>query len=128
MSNQIGFINSCLIQYREHSNQQVGFKSKPPRVSLLKRFTRAREEKLVGLRKKAQIAQALLNYFEGQPEFAESIISALRARENFYTMRATLPSNRFARIKPVFTYAIRGAYQLEEGGKWWRPLLGDLLE
>jgi glycosyltransferase involved in cell wall biosynthesis len=128
ISNQIGFINDCLIQYREHSNQQVGFKSKPPRVSLLKRFTRAREEKLVGQRKKAQIAQALLNYFEGQPEFAESIISALRARENFYTMRATLPSNRFARIKPVFTYAIRGAYQLEEGGKWWRPLLGDLLE
>ena len=128
ISNQIGFVNDCLIQYREHSNQQVGFKSKPPRVSLLKRFTRAREEKLVGQRKKAQIAQALLNYFEGQPEFAESIISALRARENFYTMRATLPSNRFARIKPVFTYAIRGAYQLEEGGKWWRPLLGDLLE
>lgn len=128
IQNQIGFIKDCLIQYREHSNQQVGFKSKPPRVSLLKRFTRDREEKLFGLRKKAEIAKALLAYFEGRPEIAESIIPALRAREGFYNMRATLPNNRIARILPVLRYAYQGAYQLEEGGKWWRPILGDIFE
>ena len=128
IGNQIGFMRDCLIQYREHSNQQVGFKSKPDRVSLLKRFTRAREEKLCGLRKKADVAQALLKYFEENPHLAGAVIPALQSREAFYRMRANLPRNRFGRIAPVLKYVIRGAYQLEEGGKWWRPLLGDLVE
>jgi glycosyltransferase involved in cell wall biosynthesis len=128
MNNQIGFINSCLIQYREHSNQQVGFKSKPPHVSLLKRFTRVREEKLCALRKKAEIANAMLLNFEGKPHVALDIISTLKSRETFYHMRANLPSNRFARIFPVIKHAMNGSYKKEEGGKWWRPLLGDLVE
>ncbi len=126
--NKIGFIKDCLIAYREHSNQQVGLKSKPERVSLVKRFTRSREEKLKGLRKKAEISHALLTYFEGKPEIAQSVLPDLQARESFYRMRANLPGNRFARIIPVMQYALRGAYQLEEGGKWWRPILGDLVE
>ena len=43
-------------------------------------------------------------------------------------MRATLPNNRIARILPVLRYVYQGAYQLEEGGKWWRPILGDIFE
>jgi glycosyltransferase involved in cell wall biosynthesis len=128
INDQIGFTNSCLIQYREHSNQQVGFKSKPPRVSLLQRFTRAREEKLLTLRKKADIAHALLLHFEGKSTVSSSTIEALKNREAFYHMRANLPANRFARMMPVIKYAHIGSYQQEEGGKWWRPLLGDLVE
>ncbi len=126
--NQIGFITTCLIQYREHANQQVGFKSKPAHVSLLKRFTRAREEKLVGLRKKAEIAKAMLDYFKDKPEYADVIIPALEARRAFYNMRANLPCRRLARISPILKQAMKKAYQTEEGGKWWRPLLGDLVE
>lgn len=128
MNNQIGFINTCLIEYREHSNQQVGFKSKPPHVSLFKRFTRAREEKLCALRKKSEIAHAMLLHFDGKPNVALRIISALKSREAFYRMRANLPANRLARIIPVVKYAMKGSYKEEEGGKWWRPLLGDLVE
>lgn len=128
MANQIGFINTCLIQYREHSNQQVGFKSKPARVSLLQRFTRSREEKLCTLRKKADIAHALLKHFEAENNVNDEITQALIRREAFYRMRANLPANRLFRFLPVFKHALKGAYQLEEGGKWWRPLLGDLFE
>ncbi|WP_395767510.1 glycosyltransferase family 2 protein [Aquirufa sp.] len=128
INNQIGFINTCLIQYREHSNQQVGFKSKPARVSLLKRFTRAREEKLSTLRKKADIANAMLLHFEGLPHVESKIIAALNSREAFYRMRANLPANRLARIVPVIKHALNGSYKEEEGGKWWRPVLGDLVE
>jgi glycosyltransferase involved in cell wall biosynthesis len=128
MANQIGFINTCLIQYREHSNQQVGFKSKPAHVSLLQRFTRSREEKLCTLRKKADIAHALLKHFEEEKETNAEITTALLRREAFYRMRANLPANRLLRFIPVLTHGFKGSYQLEEGGKWWRPLLGDLFE
>ncbi len=128
MSNQIGFINSCLIQYREHSNQQVGFKSKPAHVSLLQRFTRSREEKLCTLRKKADIAHALLKHFEEEEEINPAIKTALLRREAFYRMRANLSASRMLRFLPVIKHALQGSYQMEEGGKWWRPLLGDLFE
>lgn len=128
MANQIGFINTCLIQYREHSNQQVGFKSKPARVSLLQRFTRHREEKLGTLRKKADIAHALLKHFEEEKGVNPEITTALIRREAFYRMRANLPANRLLRFLPVLNHALNGSYRLEEGGKWWRPLLGDLFE
>jgi hypothetical protein len=126
--NQIGFTNTCLIQYREHSNQQVGFKSKPEKITLFKRFTRAREEKLCTLRKKAEIAHLLYAYFETHAQASESILRALQQREAFYRMRSNLSRYRIFRILPVISHMLNGSYQLEEGGKWWRPALGDLFE
>jgi hypothetical protein len=43
-------------------------------------------------------------------------------------MRANLPSSRLLRIFPITPYVISGSYKKLEGGKWWRPILGDLFE
>lgn len=128
IQNQIGFTNTCLIQYREHSNQQVGFKSKPEKITLFKRFTRAREEKLSALRKKAEIAHNLFAYFQSQKKAPDAILLSLKKREVFYQMRSNLSRYRILRIVPVVKHILNGSYQLEEGGKWWRPALGDLFE
>jgi hypothetical protein len=45
-----------------------------------------------------------------------------------YQMRSQLPSNRIKRFMPIVNHVIRGDYKLHDGGKWWRPALGDLLE
>ena len=69
-----------------------------------------------------------LKHFEDEKEVNAEITTALLRREAFYRMRANLPANRLLRFIPVVKHATRGSYQLEEGGKWWRPLLGDLFE
>jgi hypothetical protein len=43
-------------------------------------------------------------------------------------MRSQLPNNRIKRIIPILNRVIKGDYKLHDGGKWWRPALGDLVE
>lgn len=45
-----------------------------------------------------------------------------------YQMRSNLSSNRINRFVPIFKHLISGGYKLHDGGKWWRPALGDLFE
>jgi hypothetical protein len=56
------------------------------------------------------------------------VIHKLQHRFEFYAMRAQLPTNRLLRIVPIYKFVIAGAYKNLEGGKWWRPILGDLFE
>jgi glycosyltransferase involved in cell wall biosynthesis len=128
INNQIGFIAEPLIQYREHESQQVGLKAKNQRVSLLDRFTRTRNDKLMRIQKKHTDAKALYQYIHALPNVPIDVIHKLQHRFEFYAMRAQLPSNRLLRIVPIYKFAIAGAYKNLEGGKWWRPILGDLFE
>jgi hypothetical protein len=126
--NQIGYIAEPLIQYREHESQQVGLKAKNERVSLLDRFTRTRVDKLTRIEKKYQDAKALYLYISSLPNIPADVIEKIEHRHEFYSMRAQLPANRLKRISPILKYVLAGSYRKLEGGKWWRPILGDLFE
>jgi glycosyltransferase involved in cell wall biosynthesis len=126
--NQIGFMSDTLIQYREHESQQVGLKAKNEHVSLLDRLTRSRKDKLSRIGKKYDDAKALYEHIKSMPNIPSTVIGQLQQRYEFYAMRANLPANRFSRIAPIFQYVLNGSYKYLEGGKWWRPILGDLFE
>ena len=126
--NEIGFIEKPLLRYREHLSQQVGLKGQGKRVTLLDRFSRARGEKLLRLQKKHYDCQRLLTYFKENYLEEVSVIEKLTERASFYLMRSSLSHLRILRIVPVFRFALRGAYKKQDGGKWWRPLIGDLFE
>ena len=126
--NQIGYITEPLIQYREHESQQVGLKAKNDRVSLIDRFTRSRNDKLCRIRKKYDDAKALYQYIQSLPNIPKDVIDQLEKRYEFYSMRAHLPANRIFRIPPILKHVFNGSYKKQEGGKWWRPILGDLFE
>lgn len=126
--NQIGYIAEPLIQYREHESQQVGLKAKNQRVSLVDRFTRTRDDKLTRIEKKYQDAKALYLYISSLPNIPINIIEKIEHRHEFYSMRAKLPANQLKRISPILKYVLSGSYKKLEGGKWWRPILGDLFE
>ncbi|MHA8067235.1 glycosyltransferase [Aquirufa sp. ROCK2-A2] len=128
IQNRIGFLNDTLIQYREHASQQVGLKGKSKFVTLWDRFTRNREEKITKIRKKFIDSQSLLNYLSNRPEVPLFIIQKLQKRTSHYQMRSGLPNNRLKRIFPVLSAGMQGNYKLQDGGKWWHPILGDILE
>jgi hypothetical protein len=125
---KIGFISDPLIQYREHASQQVGLQGKEPTITLKDRFLRSREDKLLRLQKKFDDAKALFDYFSALPLLDNHTIEKIKDRMLHYQMRSQLPSNRMKRFLPIVNHVISGNYQLHDGGKWWRPALGDLLE
>jgi glycosyltransferase involved in cell wall biosynthesis len=125
---KIGFISDPLIQYREHSSQQVGLKGKEPIITLKDRLIRSRGDKLARLKKKFDDAKALFDYFSALPFQDSQTIEKIKDRMLHYQMRSQLPNNRMKRILPIIRHVIKGDYQLHDGGKWWRPALGDLLE
>lgn len=128
MDQKIGFLSDVLIEYREHDNQQVGLKGNGPVITLADRFSRARTEKLVRLEKKYQNSQALFTYFANLPNIKPIVLAKLNQRTEHYRMRCQLPSNRLKRILPILQSLFKDQYRIHDGGKWWRPLLGDLLE
>jgi glycosyltransferase involved in cell wall biosynthesis len=128
MDQKIGFLSEVLVEYREHDNQQVGLKGNGPVITLADRFSRARTEKLVRLEKKYNDSLALHSYFVSLPHIKTGIIIKLKQRMEHYRMRSQLPKNRIKRIFPILQSLSRGYYRMHDGGKWWRPLLGDLLE
>lgn len=128
MDQKIGFLREVLVEYREHDSQQVGLKGHGPTITLTDRFLRARKEKLGRLEKKYQDSLALYTYFGQLPKIKASILARLKQRVEHYRMRSQLPANRIRRIFPILQSLSRGYYRMHDGGKWWRPLLGDLLE
>ena len=126
-SNKIGFINEALIQYREHSTQQVGLKGGEQHITLLTRILRPRAEKMEKIKQKQADIQQLTSYLL-RLSINDSCKKKLSDRNAFYTMRASLPKNRILRVYPVLKFALKGYYKKQEGGKWWRPILGDLFE
>lgn len=126
-SNKIGFIKDPLIHYREHSTQQVGLKGSVQPVTLLDRILRPRTAKMVKLKQRHADIEHLTSYLIKLP-IDQACKEKLIARNAFYEMRANLPSNRLCRILPVMKFTLNGFYKNQEGGKWWRPVLGDLFE
>lgn len=128
IKNKIAFISDPLIQYREHENQQVGLQGKEPTITLKDRLIRSREDKLARLQKKFDDAKALFDYFSALPLQDTCTIVKIQDRMLHYQMRSQLPSQRIKRFLPIFNHLMNGNYKLHDGGKWWRPALGDLLE
>ncbi len=128
MDQKIGFLTDILVEYREHESQQVGLKGNGPVITLEDRFKRAREEKLSRLEKKYKDSLALFSYFNQLPNIKPDILSRLNQRTIHYRMRSSLPSNRLKRIFPILRSLSQDFYRIHDGGKWWRPLLGDLFE
>jgi glycosyltransferase involved in cell wall biosynthesis len=125
---KIGFISDPLIQYREHTSQQVGLQGKGPAITLKDRLLRSREDKLVRLQKKYTDAKALFDYFSASQIQDKQTTEKIKDRMSHYQMRSKLPRNRVKRFIPILCHVINGDYKLHDGGKWWRPALGDLVE
>ncbi len=128
IENKIGFTTETLIEYREHANQQVGLNGKTPPITLKDRLTRSRNEKLNRINKKYQDALALHDYFNLLPNIHPKILNEFISRMLHYKMRSHLPENRIGRIISILKAVIKGNYERQDGGKWWRTVLGDLLE
>jgi len=125
---KIGFISDPLIQYREHASQQVGLQGKEPIITLKDRLLRSRGDKLGRLKKKFDDAKALYDYFSTLPLQDSQTTEKIKDRMLHYQMRSQLPNNRIKRILPILNHVINGNYKLHDGGKWWRPALGDFVE
>ncbi|MHA8050431.1 glycosyltransferase family 2 protein [Aquirufa sp. ROCK-SH2] len=128
INNRIGFLKDALVFYREHEQQQVGLKSNGKVVTIWDRLTRNRASKLEKITKKYADSEALLNYLSQKENIPSEIIRKLSLRVEHYGMRSTLPKNRLKRFLPVLMAGVKGNYKLQDGGKWWHPILGDLLE
>jgi hypothetical protein len=125
--NKIGFITDPLIEYREHSTQQVGLKGRQKQISLLDRVFRKRDDKIIRIKKKQNDLSKLTEHLLSLP-LNETCKQKLIARNDFYKMRANLPACRLLRIHQVYKFTTNGEYKAQEGGKWWRPMLGDIFE
>ncbi len=125
---QIGFTNECLIDYRTHASQQVGFGKKGKKITLLDRFKRNREEKLQRILPNVKNSAALFDYFLTLDEIPSTILQLLEDRKNHFAFRYHLSENRILRILPIIGHLLKGAYARHEVGKWWRTVLGDLFE
>lgn len=127
LEEKIGFIADTLISYRRHESQQVGFGSKVEYVKVSDRFSRAREEKLLPLKEKADKLNGLYLLLRALPFVPrEKLIKLYLAQKHFYR-RASLPENRLLRITPVFNHVARGYYKFSSKD-WWLPAIGDLIE
>ncbi len=126
--NQIGFTNECLINYRTHASQQVGFGKKTKKITLLDRLKRNRQEKLNRILPLLTNVSILFDYFSSQKNIPKGALKLLERRKAHFTFRYHLPTNRLARIIPIIRQYFKGTYQQNEVGKWWRTILGDLFE
>lgn len=127
LTDRIGFVDEPLIDYRQHSQQQVGFGQKNRWVTLRDRLDRDRSKKLVPLRSKATYAAGLYGLLKQFPGIAPDRLETLRHRRDHFAQRAELPAARWRRVRPIWQEWRRGRYALSSPA-WWRPLLGDLLE
>jgi hypothetical protein len=80
------------------------------------------------LKKKFDDAKALFDYFSTLALQDPHTTEKIKDRMMHYQMRSQLPNNRIKRIIPILNRVIKGDYKLHDGGKWWRPALGDLVE
>ncbi len=127
LHNKIGYIDDCLISYRQHTQQQVGFKAPRPKVTLRDRFTRGREEKLQYVAKMAEKYQQLYALLSSRSDIDPQKLRVLRHMKEHLAQRTRLPAPRVRRLLPVIRELSRGSYQLFQG-HWWLTVIGDLLE
>jgi len=131
----IQLIDKPLQLYRTHDNQQVGVRPEPvgPYISLRDRFTRDRSVKLEPILKTQQQLLKIKNHLiKRVPDQLEGM-KQVELKLAHYTMRSTLPENRFQRIWPVLRDLQRGLYHryANTAADWYSPYLaalGDLME
>lgn len=125
--NKIMFVEDCLIMYRQHDLQQVGFKAIQKKVTLGDRFVRNRSEKLKQIEKEALRNRQLYELLSSRTDIDKRKLEQLRIKKDYLQKRASLPANRLLRIVPVFQELISGNYR-RFSGHYWKTVLGDLLE
>lgn len=123
----IGFIDDSLIFYRQHLQQQVGFKPARPKVTWRDRLTRGRAGKQVYVASLANRYGQLYELLSSRTDIDPAKLELLRRMQAHLTRRTTLSARRISRVIPVMGELSRGNYQLF-GGHWWLTVLGDLLE
>ncbi len=127
LHNSIGFIDECLISYRQHTQQQVGFKPAREKVTLRDRFTRGRAGKMQYVSQVANRYHQLYALLSSRADIDPHKLTLLRRMQDHLAQRTKLSSGRIGRVIPVLREVGRGNYQLF-GGHWWLTVVGDLLE
>lgn len=123
----IGFIDECLISYRQHTQQQVGFKPAREKVTMRDRFTRGRDGKLSYVQQVADRYRQLYTLLNSRADIDKKKIALLKRMQDHMSQRTNLSTGRLGRVVPVMRELGRGNYQLF-GGHWWLTVIGDLLE
>jgi glycosyltransferase involved in cell wall biosynthesis len=127
LTNQIGFVNKPLINYRIHASQQVGFGAATEYVTLKERFSRPRAEKLAPIEKEWAKLETIHQLLKNKAEIPAEKLNALIQRKKHIEARKQLPENRIKRIMPVMIELLAGNYY-DRQVAWWKTVLGDLLE
>lgn len=130
--NRIGFIPASYVQYRQHSEQQVGVRGEQGKApTLWDRMKRPHEEKTGPYLKKYNFLVSLRAEIE--QKFPGQSFEALDAKIDYWYRRSHLPNARFLRIKKVMQNLLSGNYHrfadIDAGPEApFLMLLGDLLE
>ena len=132
LENKISFIPASYVQYRQHSEQQVGvlgFQGTPP--TLWERMKRPHTEKVGPYKKRldylSQLKIAIAEKFPNQS------FEPLDTKIEYYNRRANLPQARWKRLKKTLLNLISGNYHrfkdIDSGpGAPYLMFLGDLIE
>ena len=132
LENKIDFIPATYVQYRLHSEQQVGVKGNqgtPP--TLWERIQRPHEDKVGPYRKKLEflieLRQAISEKFPNQR------FEPLETRIDYWDRRANLPKARWKRLKKTIQNLILGNYHRYKdidapAETPYLMFLGDLIE
>jgi hypothetical protein len=132
LENRIGFIPATYVQYRQHSEQQVGVRGEQGKVpTIWDRIKRPHEEKTGPYLKKYNFLVSLRAEIE--QKFPGQSFEALDAKIDFWYRRSHLPHARFLRIKKIMQNFISGYYHrfadMDAGPEGpYLMLLGDLIE
>ncbi len=123
----IGFINEPLICYRQHSSQQVGFKTDRAKVTMQDRLNRSRAERMAPILQKATRYRQACELLDKRPDIDPKRLTRLQQMADHLDRRVHLPSTRVFRIPIIISELTKGNYQLFSG-HWWKTAVGDLIE
>ena len=132
LENKIDFIPATYVQYRLHSEQQVGVKGNqgtPP--SLWERIQRPHEDKVGPYRKKLEFLVELRKAVSAK--FPNQRFEPLDTRIDYWDRRANLPEARWKRLKKTIQNLILGNYHRYKdidapAETPYLMFLGDLIE
>ncbi|MEZ4903934.1 MAG: glycosyltransferase family 2 protein [Spirosomataceae bacterium] len=132
--NQIQFIDSPLVRYRQHPMQQVGTRSKNnTALTFRERIRRPHEAKLTPLKQQYEALNLLYTNLQKVVPSNNKNLKIVAEKLHFLSIRASLPNNRLLRIIPTFKEWRKGNYHLF-ADQDTTPLgicmtaLGDILE
>lgn len=134
VTDQIQFISTPLVNYRQHAAQQIGTRSKNvTALTLRQRLHRPHEEKLVPFQKQQQELNRLYQHLQKVVPADNKNLKIIAEKIHFLSIRATLPHNRFLRVSPIIKQWFKGNYhrfadQDTTATGIFLTALGDVLE